>query len=159
MSEKIHIGDPPEEKADTSKSAMVNSAAYLLVSRGMSRKGKDRSGFVDWLHPFGVAEKVRMYGEEAYTVALLHDVVEDYEVTLEALRDLGFPEIIVLAVDAMSRREDETYFQCIERIKKNRLATIVKIADISHNLSRGNSAASLYFRWQTALTRLKSSWI
>lgn len=69
-------------------------------------------------------------------VGALHDVVEDSEWTCEDLRKEGFSEEIVEAIDAISKREGEIYTDFIKRISKNELATIVKLADLSHNLSR-----------------------
>ena len=71
--------------------------------------------------------------DEHVTVAYLHDVVEDTEVTLDGLR-LFFDETIVEAVDAITRREGETYFEFIDRVRKNDLATFVKSADLMVNL-------------------------
>jgi (p)ppGpp synthase/HD superfamily hydrolase len=83
-------------------------------------------------HPTAVADLVR--GEDAKVVAMLHDVVEDTDVTLEDLIE-EFPEHIVLAIDSMTHREDEGYAQYILRLSDNDLARRVKIADIKHNMS------------------------
>ena len=70
---------------------------------------------------------------EAKIVALLHDVCEDSDTTLDDLRDAGFPETIIMSVDAVTKRPDETYREYIARIKKDRTAIEVKIADALHN--------------------------
>lgn len=143
---------------------MVNAAAQLLVTKGLERGDQDYSGFVDWLHPLGVAERVRKYGEVAYTVALLHDVVEDYEVTFEELTEMGFPTTVVAAIMFLTRKKDkETYPEYIERVAQNRLATIVKMADIMYNLSRVDyglepeKADRLRRRWLDALDVLRKA--
>jgi (p)ppGpp synthase/HD superfamily hydrolase len=72
---------------------------------------------------------------DAQTVALLHDIVEDTECTLEALRDVfEYPEHIIEAVDAITKREGESYTTYLKRVKVNELATRVKIADVKHNM-------------------------
>ena len=74
-----------------------------------------------------------MQDEYSTTVALLHDVVEDTDYTLDKLIEDGFPDEIVEAVDAITRRSGEDYFVYIDRVKANALATTVKIADLEHN--------------------------
>lgn len=71
---------------------------------------------------------------EAMTVAALHDVVEDSPITLSHLRDQGFPESVLEAVDAISRRDGETYEDYIERVVRAPLAIRVKLADLEHNM-------------------------
>ncbi len=67
-------------------------------------------------------------------VAFLHDVVEEGVISLDALRELGFLQGTVEAVDAISRRDGETYFGYIERVKLDNVARLVKIADLNDNL-------------------------
>jgi len=73
--------------------------------------------------------------DKAFIVALLHDIVEDTKVTLDMLREEGFDEEIISAIDAISRRKDEQYyFDFISRVKKNDIAKIVKIHDLEDNM-------------------------
>lgn len=69
------------------------------------------------------------------TIAILHDTVEDTDTTLDDLRELGFTNEVVDAVDALSRRPGETYRDFIYRCKANPLARTVKLADIADNLA------------------------
>ena len=76
-----------------------------------------------------------LFYEKACVVALLHDIVEDTDITLDDLRAKGFDEEIVNAVDAITRRKEEIkYFDFIERVKKNDIARIVKIRDLEDNM-------------------------
>jgi translation elongation factor EF-Ts len=68
-------------------------------------------------------------------VALLHDVVEDSDITLAQLRQADFPDDVVTAIDCLTRREDESYDEFITRILPNRLACRVKLADIEDNMN------------------------
>jgi len=69
-------------------------------------------------------------------VAILHDVVEDTKVTLQDLKDAEFDDVVVSAVDAITKRKGENYMRYISRVKSSKLARIVKLADIAHNMSR-----------------------
>lgn len=66
-------------------------------------------------------------------VAVLHDVIEDSSFTLEFLKDY-FSEEIIIAVDCLTHRKDEDYFDYIERIKPNNLACYIKCLDLFHNM-------------------------
>lgn len=74
--------------------------------------------------------------EETIMTALLHDVVEDADVTLDDLRQLGFPEDVVTAVGLVSKPDDPNGMdtaQYLGAIKQNPLALTVKRADITDN--------------------------
>lgn len=71
--------------------------------------------------------------DEAAAVGLLHDIVEDTHVTLDQLRQTGFPERVVEAVDAMTKRKGESFADYYERVKANDLAVIVKWHDVADN--------------------------
>jgi (p)ppGpp synthase/HD superfamily hydrolase len=97
----------------------------------------DRAGEPYVLHPLRVMTRVQ--GEEEKIVAALHDVVEDSDWTLDMLRDEGFSNKIVEAVDALSRRVDETgkkekYEAFVRRACENPLAKRVKEADLLDNM-------------------------
>src|SRR5438309_472828 len=65
---------------------------------------------------------------------VLHDIVEDTPYTLEMLRDMGYPEEVLEALDCLTRRPEETYEQFVDRLKPNALARRVKIADLEDNM-------------------------
>ena len=67
----------------------------------------DKLGVPYVLHPVAVAE--HMTTENEILVALLHDVVEDTSVTLDDLRDRGYSDEVVAAVDILTRRSGEPY--------------------------------------------------
>jgi len=92
----------------------------------------DKAGELYILHPMRMMMK--MDTEEEKITAVLHDVVEDSEVTINDLRKEGFSERILRAVDAMTKREGESYKKSIERVKKNPLAIKVKVADFEDNM-------------------------
>lgn len=67
-------------------------------------------------------------------VALLHDVVEDTDWTLERLRSQGFTDEILESLDCVTKKEGEDYQHFVERAKANRFAKAVKIADLKSNM-------------------------
>ena len=92
---------------------------------------KDKAGAPYIFHPFHIAEN--MPDEDTTVIALLHDVIEDTDLTTSDLRKFGFTPLQVEAVVAMSRKKDEQYFDYIQRVKANNYARIVKLADLKHN--------------------------
>jgi hypothetical protein len=70
---------------------------------------------------------------DARIIGLLHDVVEDTDFTLSDLKKRGYSPQIVNAVDAITKRTNEAYFDYLDRVIANPLATVVKMADMEHN--------------------------
>jgi (p)ppGpp synthase/HD superfamily hydrolase len=75
-----------------------------------------------------------MDSEKEKIVGVLHDVVENTPVTLQILKEKGYSQEIVDAVDCLTKREGETYEDFIERCKQNPIALKVKIADLKDNV-------------------------
>ena len=75
----------------------------------------------------------QMTDEDTTVVALLHDLVEDTEFTLEDLRKEGFSETVVEAVALMTHAEGVPYMEYVAKIKENPVARAVKLADLTHN--------------------------
>ena len=93
---------------------------------------KDKAGNPYLLHPLRVMLAVK--APEERIVAVLHDVVEDTPWTLDALRAEGFSRGVVNAVDALTRRKGEEYFEFVRRAVAHPIARPVKIADLRDNL-------------------------
>ena len=94
---------------------------------------KDRGGKAYILHPLNVM--MRVDTDEEKIVAVLHDVVEDTDWTFEALRDEGFSEIIIEALETVTKKfEDEDYEKFILRCRGNEIGRKVKTADLRENL-------------------------
>lgn len=91
----------------------------------------DKSGMPYVFHPFHVAEQ--MQTEETTIVALLHDVVEDTDYTIDDLRAMGFPEAVTDALALMTHTKGVPYMEYVAAIKGNPIATAVKLADLRHN--------------------------
>lgn len=91
----------------------------------------DKSGMPYVFHPFHLAEQ--MYDEKTTVVALLHDVVEDTDYTLDDLKSMGFAEEIIEALTLLTHDPEVPYMDYVAELKKNPLAKAVKIADLRHN--------------------------
>jgi hypothetical protein len=72
--------------------------------------------------------------EAAQIAAVLHDVVEDGDVTLDELANSGFSPDVVSAVDALTRRAAESYADFVLRAGSNSIGRLVKLADLADNL-------------------------
>lgn len=102
----------------------------------IKHKGQKDRGGADYIeHPRRVA--YRCWTGRQQAVALLHDVIEDTDYTLDDLRNnpiiSKYPEVIE-AVDAITKRDGESYSDFIERISNNGIALCVKIRDLEDNL-------------------------
>ena len=94
---------------------------------------KDKAGQPYILHPLRLMFKFET--EVEMMVAVMHDVVEDGDLSLEFLKDQGFSSEVVEAIDSLTKRRDESYEIFISRVSKNKLAKKVKIEDIKDNMN------------------------
>jgi (p)ppGpp synthase/HD superfamily hydrolase len=92
---------------------------------------RDKAGEPYILHPLRVM--LRLSSEEERIVAILHDVVEDTDWTFERLREEGFSNEVVDAIDSVTKREGETYNDFVDRAGRNAIGRRVKLADLEDN--------------------------
>ena len=90
----------------------------------------DKAGVPYVFHPLHLAEQMK--DEVSCCAALLHDTVEDTDVTLEELKQ-EFPADVVEAVRLLTHEPGTDYFQYVRAIKTNPVAMTVKLADLAHN--------------------------
>lgn len=93
----------------------------------------DCNGMSYVFHPYHLAEQ--MDDEISCCVALLHDVAEDTEVTLDELAK-DFPQEVIEALKLLTHEKDTDYFEYVRKIKDNPIAKKVKLADLAHNMDR-----------------------
>lgn len=91
----------------------------------------DKSGMPYVFHPFHLAEQ--MQDEESTVVALLHDVIEDSDHTVDDMRRMGFSETVLSAIALMTHDPDVPYMDYVAKIKEDPIARAVKLADLKHN--------------------------
>ena len=91
----------------------------------------DKGGVPYVFHPFHVAEQ--MEDELSTVVALLHDVVEDTDYTMEDLAQMGFPERALSALKLLTHDKRVPYLDYVAAIRHDPIARAVKLADLRHN--------------------------
>ena len=108
---------------------MTKKAIRLMFD--LHKEQTDKSGLPYVFHPWHVAES--MDDEITATVALLHDAVEDTDLTLEDVREAGFPEEVVAALGCMTHDDSVDYMDYVRALAPNAVARKVKLADLRHN--------------------------
>ena len=104
--------------------------AYAIAL--VAHKGQVDKAGVDYInHPLAVANKCTT--EKEKIVALLHDVVEDTNVTIHDLKQF-FDEDIIQAIDLLTHKDEDDYMLYLSKIKSNHLAKTVKLADLENNM-------------------------
>lgn len=91
----------------------------------------DRGGIPYIYHPIHLAEQ--MMDEKTIVVALLHDVAEDSDYTIEDMENMGFGFSIIRALRLLKHEKGVPYMEYIKLIKQDDIARIVKLADLQHN--------------------------
>lgn len=127
----------------------INKALKLISE--VHKNQVDKAGVAYILHPYEVANNVYnyLYYEmihnsdfanlgttiEIYIItALLHDVIEDTDITFTDLEKMGFNADVVEALHYLTHDRKDSYEDYIEKITKNKIATTVKFFDLQHNL-------------------------
>lgn len=135
---------------------MSNLAKAITIAAAAHQNQLDKNGTAYILHPIRVM--LKMDGNLLKTAAILHDVVEDTDWTLDMLRSEGFSERIIELIDLLTRRDSESYDDYIERIRSDGNAVKIKLADLEDNmdLTRLPSLSENDF---TRLARSHKNWL
>ena len=91
----------------------------------------DKAGVPYVFHPFHLAEQ--MTDEDSAVTALLHDVAEDTDYTLEDLAAMGFSKRVMEALRLLTHDPSVPYLEYVAALKENPIARAVKLADLAHN--------------------------
>ena len=114
------------------KQAKLLERAVALAAKAHAGQ-RDKSGEPYVFHPLRMMLRCQTFEEKL--VSVLHDVVEDTDYTIKDLRNEGCPEDVLIAIEHLSRRNDESYDEFIERVLSNSLARKVKIKDLEDNMN------------------------
>lgn len=115
----------------------ITLESVIALAANAHRGQKDLGGAPYILHPLRVMLQVKPHSEMLMMAAVLHDVVEDTDWTLEKLRDIGIPLNVIHLLGFLTRlKKQETYKEYIVRmLNQSPTACIVKIADLRDNLN------------------------
>lgn len=102
----------------------------MIIAYNAHHGQVDKSGVPYIFHPIHVAEQ--METEEECIVALLHDTVEDTNITFEVL-EKEFSTTVIEALKLLTHDESIDYFDYVRKLKSNPIAKKVKLADLYHN--------------------------
>lgn len=105
-------------------------ALELAVEKHKNQTDKAGNPYI--LHPLHVMENVN--SKEGKIVAILHDIIEDTDITEDYLLKIGLSKRIVDAVVALTRSKGMDYQEYIKNLSSNPLAKEVKLADLEHNM-------------------------
>jgi (p)ppGpp synthase/HD superfamily hydrolase len=110
---------------------LIEQAIALAVEAHTGEVDKEGKPYV--LHPLRLM--LQMETAEEMITAVLHDVIEDTPITLDDLRQKGFPETVLTALALLTHDTASTsYEEYVAAIKPNPLAGKVKLADLAHNM-------------------------
>lgn len=133
---------------------MLEKAIALAVEAHVGQRDKLGGPYI--LHPLRVM--LRLQGETEKIVGILHDVVEDTEVSFEQLAQEGYSAEIIAALDGVTRRENESYSQFIERSLQNPISRRVKLADLEDNMNIRRLPVEFTKRDHERLQRYRRAW-
>ena len=109
---------------------MLEKAMILAATAHMGQLDKGGNPYI--LHPVRVMLRCNTLEEKI--VAMLHDTLEDSDLTADDLVKEGFSKEIVDAVVTLTRKTEENYMEHIQKVSKNPLATTVKLSDLADNM-------------------------
>lgn len=124
--------------AETEQNPGLSEAWFIVTFAFLGDKDKSGKDYVEHLR------NVAFRNTDSYIkqqIGILHDLVEDKDWELDDLCALGFDERVVSGVDAMTRREGESYFDFVERCTLHEYAIDVKINDLTHNQNHARNTA------------------
>lgn len=119
------------EKSLTAHLSQLAKAIQIASKAHENQVDKANKPYI--LHPLRLMMKFENIDEQI--VAVLHDVIEDSDTTLSDLRNAGFSEEVISAIDVLTKKPGLEYQNYLEIISKNTLARNVKIEDIKDNLN------------------------
>ena len=111
--------------------ATLEQAISLAAKQHEGQVDKANAPYI--LHPLRVMLNVPTI--EHKIVAVLHDILEDTETTIEDLYQFGFQEHIIDAIVALTKKQGETRLEAAQRARQNPIARVVKLADINDNMN------------------------
>jgi (p)ppGpp synthase/HD superfamily hydrolase len=132
----------------------IETAIALAVTAHTGQLDKAGQPYI--LHPIRVM--LRLDHEIDKIVGVLHDVIEDSRYTLDDLLEMGFSQKILVALDHLTKRDDEPYDDYVSRTLENPIARRVKQADLLDNMDIRRMAPDLTENDWDRLQRYRQAW-
>lgn len=113
------------------KGEMLSIALKFATEQHFGQYDKGGNPYI--LHPLKVMYYLKTDDEELQCIALLHDIVEDCNITYENLRNIGMSDRVIAGIKGMTKLPGETYQEAMIRITSNDDTIKVKLCDLRHN--------------------------
>lgn len=120
----------PNHRMTNTNNELLEKSLWLAIHAHMGQVDKAGASYI--FHPIRVSCKCST--DEERIVALLHDTIEDTNITADYLLGEGFPRNIVDAILSVTRNEDESYKDFIRRCSLNPIGRQVKLHDLEDNM-------------------------
>lgn len=147
MAEILNLSTVPLNSSSLSpeeETVMVDRAIAIAHQAHAQQVDKAGKPYID--HPLRVMNKMQTWQEKI--VAVLHDAVEDSDLTLADLDQAGFAPEVVAAIAAITRNKGEDYEIYLQRVLGNAIALKVKIADMTDNMDMSRISHPTEKDWQ-----------
>lgn len=135
---------------------MANLERAIALAALAHEGQTDKTGAPYILHPLRIM--MRLDNEDAKMVAVLHDVVEDTDWTLDGLSTEGFSDDVLIALDCVTKREGEDYMDFVSRAALHPIARQVKLLDLEDNMNILRIAGELSEKDLERLARYHRAW-
>jgi len=113
------------------KGELLSKAIHLATNAHHGQFDKGGNPYI--LHVFNVMNLLENPDEELQCIALLHDVIEDTKTTFAELREAGFTDRVIDAVNLLTKHRGQSYEEYKAGVFSNVDAMKVKMADLTHN--------------------------
>lgn len=112
---------------------MATLGKAIAIASTVHADQVDRGGNAYILHPMRIMQRLRTTDAELMQIAIMHDVIEDSDYTIESLQKEGFSKRVLAALECLTHHKDEEYDDYIRRISTNDDAILVKLEDLRDN--------------------------
>ena len=127
---KYMIGNIKNKFSEKSLDDQFEIAMKIAVTNHYGQKDKGSKPYI--LHLIHVMNNVE--GLDVKIVAILHDILEDTNITKDDLLNHGFSEFLVDTICLLTKPKQQEYMTYIKNVSKNMIAKKVKMADLKHNM-------------------------
>ena len=107
-------------------------AAAIQIAVNAHAAQFDKGGKPYILHPLHLMNQL-LFDPELAAIAVLHDVVEDSDITFESLKQTGMGDRVIAALRLLTHKPEQSYDDYVQQICTNYDAIRVKRKDLEHN--------------------------